>query len=279
MGPKLDNPGPDAALARLAADQHGVVTVAQLERIGIRRRGITRRLAAGRLHRVYRGVYAVGHTSLSHPGRWMAAVLAVGPNAVLSHLSAAALWRMLRPSGPIHVAVSTGSGRTGPRGIRLHRLVTLNERDVTRSLGIPVTTPSRTLHDLRRVLPPARVVAARREAEFLGLPLDSNTELDHTRSELEARFLRLCRRHRLPAPEVNVPVGPFLVDFLWRDRALVVEVDGFRAHGTRAAFEADRARDQRLKLLGYDVVRVTWRQLSEDPSSVAAMLRQLLRSR
>jgi very-short-patch-repair endonuclease len=119
-------------------------------------------------------------------------------------------------------------------------------------------------------------VAALRRAEFLRLPLCEQLEPDHTRSELESRFLALCRRHRLPTPEVNVRVGPFLVDFLWRARRLVVEVDGFRAHGTRSAFEADRARDTRLKLMGHDVFRFTWRQIVGEGSAVAATLRALL---
>ena len=109
------------------------------------------------------------------------------------------------------------------------------------------------------------------------LPIGEQLEPDHTRSELESRFLALCRRHRLPNPEVNVRVGQFLVDFLWRDRRLAVEVDGFETHGTRSAFEADRARDTQLMLLGHDVVRFTWRQIVGDPSAVASTPRALLR--
>jgi very-short-patch-repair endonuclease len=115
-----------------------------------------------------------------------------------------------------------------------------------------------------------------REAEYLGLPIDAGLQPDGTRSELEAKFLALCRMHRIPKPEVNVGVGPFTVDFLWPDRALIVELDGYRAHATRSAFEADRARDVELKLLGYQVVRFTWRQLLGDRAGVTGTLRELL---
>jgi very-short-patch-repair endonuclease len=139
-----------------------------------------------------------------------------------------------------------------------------------------VTNPARTLTDLRRVLPAAQFAAALREAEYLRLPIGDRFESDRTRSELEARFLALCRRHRLPQPEVNVRVGPFKVDFLWRDRRLIIEVDGWETHRTRSAFEADRARDVELELLGYTVVRLTHRRLVNEASRVARTLRALL---
>ncbi|HEY1238858.1 MAG TPA: DUF559 domain-containing protein [Solirubrobacterales bacterium] len=215
----------------------------------------------------------------------MAAVLACGNGAVLSHTSAGELWGMLRarhPPSPAavdihpHVTVPSGAGRRRP-GIVIHRSRTLDLTQVTRQLGIPVTTPSRTLIDLRRLLPQQKFAAALRQAEFLRLPIDTVLKPDHTRSELEARFLALCRRHRLPKPQVNVRIGSFIVDFLWPDQALVVEVDGYGAHGTRSAFEGDRARDLKLKLLGHEVVRFTWRRLKDDPTGVAGALRVLLR--
>jgi very-short-patch-repair endonuclease len=141
-----------------------------------------------------------------------------------------------------------------------------------------VTTPSRTLTDLRRLLPQPQFAAALRQAEYLGLPVDQQLGPDRTRSELEALFLGLCARRRLPKPEVNVEVGPFIADFLWPGARLVVELDGYRAHGTRSAFESDRDRDVQLKLLGYDVVRLTWRQLTSQPAQVARALRRLLRA-
>jgi very-short-patch-repair endonuclease len=215
----------------------------------------------------------------------MAAVLAYGPGGVLSHTSAARLWGMFRgqrgdadrdgrPS--IHVTVPSRAGRRRRNGVRLHRSETLGPGQVTHREGIPVTTPTRTLTDLRRILPQRQFAAALRQAEFLRLPIDERLEPDHTRSELETEFLRLCRRHRIPQPEVNVRVGPHLVDFLWREHRLIVELDGFRAHGTRSAFEADRARDIELKVMGYEVVRLTWRQLSVEPAKTAARLRALI---
>jgi very-short-patch-repair endonuclease len=153
----------------------------------------------------------------------------------------------------------------------------LDVSQTTRRLGIPVTTPSRTLADLRRTLPPKRFAAALREAEFLGLSIDPDLDPDGTRSDMEAAFLGLCRRHRLPKPEVNVRIGEFDVDFLWPERRLAVEVDGWDSHRTRAAFEADRARDLKLKLLGFDVLRFTWRQPRDHPAAVVTALRELMR--
>jgi very-short-patch-repair endonuclease len=283
---ELANTDPDALIARLAARQHGVVSAGQLARAGIHRQSLTRRVKAGRLHRVHRGVYAVGHRGLSKAGRWMTAVLACGDGAVLSHTSAGELWGMLRsrrPSFPagfdvdVHVTVPSEAGRQSRRGIKVHRSRTLLPGQTTRRLGIPVTTPSRTLADLRRVLPAKRFAAALREAEFLRLPIDPDLGPDGTRSDMEALFLGLCRRHRLPMPEANVRIDRFDVDFLWRDNRLAVEVDGWDSHRTRSAFEGDRARDLKLKLLGYEVVRFTWWQLTSDPSGVAAALRELLR--
>jgi very-short-patch-repair endonuclease len=216
----------------------------------------------------------------------MAAVLACGPGAVLSHTSAGELWGMLRSRRPpspaavdveVHITVPSEAGRRKRQGIVVHRSRTLSPDQVNDRFGIPVTSPSRTLEDLRRSLLPRRFAAARREAEFLGLPIHPDLTPDGTRSELEARFLALCRRHHLPQPLVNARVGSFTVDFLWPGPALIAEVDGYRAHGGREAFEADRARDTELKLLGYEVIRFTWRQVTEDPRAVAAALRALLR--
>ncbi len=139
-----------------------------------------------------------------------------------------------------------------------------------------MTNPARTLDDLHRVLPAEQFAAALREAEFLRLPIGDRFTPDGTRSELEARFLSICRRHRLPSPEVNVRLGPYTVDFLWRREYLVVEVDGWASHRTRSAFEADRARDAKLKLRGYEVLRFTYRQVGDDPDGVAAAVRAVL---
>jgi very-short-patch-repair endonuclease len=215
----------------------------------------------------------------------MAAVLACGPKAVLSHTSAAGLWgiepswaRSSQASSLPAISHVTVPGEAKSRkGIRVHRSQTLFPSGVTRRAGIPVTTPTRTLTDLRRLLPQPQFAAALRQAEYLGLPLDPVLDPDHTRSELEARFLALCRRHRLPRPGVNQRVASYVVDFLWREHRLIVELDGYESHGGSSAFEADRSRDAELKLLGYDVVRFTWRRIKTEPAAVASMLRRLLR--
>jgi very-short-patch-repair endonuclease len=278
MRPKVDIHGPDALVARVAGRQHGVVTTAQLQAAGLSWGGIKRRAAAGRLHRIHRRVYAVGHPHLSNEGEWLAAVLALGDGAVLSHRSAAALWGIARPTEVIDVTVSGTAGRAERRGINVHRSRTPLSSDCTRRTGIPVTKPSRTLEDLRRVASDKEFAAAVREAEFLRLPIGDRFAPDQTRSELEARLLRICRRHRLPKPMVNARVGRFTVDFLWSQQRLIVEVDGWESHRTRSAFESDRARDARLKILGFEVVRFTWRQIAHDSARVARTIRALLGS-
>jgi hypothetical protein len=142
-------------------------------------------------------------------------------------------------------------------GLALHRSSTLSVRHCTRRDGIPVTTPARTLADLRPLLSPAQFASALREAEFLRLPIGDQPETDGARTDLEDRMLAVCRRHRLPRPEV----------------------DGWDSHRTRSAFEEDRARDARLSALGYEVVRFTWRQLTRDQHAVAKTIRTLLRAR
>jgi len=141
--------------------------------------------------------------------------------------------------------------------------------------GIPVTNPTRTLLDLRGCVDAAELGRARRQAEVLGYRLDeaASIESDLTRSELERRFLRLCRRHRLPSPEVNARLGDHVVDFLWRRSGLIVETDGYRYHSGRAAFEHDHRRQARLAAAGYEVLRFTWRQVLDDPKEIAAILR------
>lgn len=282
MPEEVTKGGRDAAIARLAARQHGVVSTQQLRGQGLSPSAICDRLAAGRLHRIHRGVYAVGHPSLSNQGRWMGAVLACGPDAVLSHRSAAELWQML-PIGTrggaddppiVHVTILGEGKHRG--GIRVHRSRTLSPGDSTLRRGIPVTKPARTLEDLRRSFPRPVFAAALRQAEYLRLPIGHDLVADHTRSELEARFLALVRLRRFPRPEVNARVDRFVVDFLWRLERLIVEVDGWESHGTRSAFEDDRARDARLRLLGFDVLRFTWRQLEDDAPAVAKTIRALL---
>jgi very-short-patch-repair endonuclease len=277
---KGDNSDPDALIARVATNQYGVMSRSQLRSAGLSSTGVSRRIAAARLHRIHRGVYAVGHRNLGDEGMWMAAVLACGNGAVLSHRSAAALWGIRRPqTGPVDVTIPGTPGRKNRPGITLRRSTTLTASTCTTRRGIPVTTPARTLADLRPLLSPAQLASALREAEFRRLPIGDRGSGEGVRSELETRMLSLCRRHRLPRPEVNVSIDRYIVDFLWREAPLVVEVDGWEAHRTRSAFEQDRARDARLTLLGYEVIRFTWRQICRDPRGVAGILRALLRSR
>ena len=201
--------------------------------------------------------------------------------AVLSHRSAAELWGIMqRAIGPVHVTVPADSGRRTREGLIVHRSRTLNPENIAFIAGVRVTTAARTLADLRRGLSQELHQRATRRALDLGLisrdPSISETAL--TRSELERAFLRLCRRHRLPQPVVNARVGRYEVDFLWRDQRLVVETDGFRYHGSRDAFERDRARDADLQSRGFRVVRLTHRQLMNDPRKVARSIRGLLGS-
>jgi very-short-patch-repair endonuclease len=268
----------DEVIAKIAARQHGVVSAAQLALAGVSKVAASKRAKAGRLHRIHRGVYAVGHARLSFEGRCMAAALALGGGAVVSHQSAAALWGMLKPrGGPIHITLPGDGGRRRRRGITIHRSPSLIAGVSIRRNGIAVTKPARTLRDLHRTLPQPVYQHAVRKA--LDLRLISSAELKReeelTRSELEKLMLRLCRRHHLPRPEVNARLGSYEVDFLWRDQRVIVETDSWRHHGDRAAFEGDRARDARLQALGYRVLRFTWRQIQEVPDEVARTLRTL----
>jgi very-short-patch-repair endonuclease len=272
----------DGVIAKIAARQHGVISAAQLAFAGLPPHGVTRRMQAGRLHRLHRAVYAVGHTRLSFEGRCIAAVLALGDGAVISHHSAAAVWGMLKPhSGPIALTVPGDGGRRKRAGITIHRSRSLTASVTTRRDGIAVTRPARTLRDLHRTVPQPVYRRAVRRALDLRLisSEDFDQELDLTRSELERTFLRLCRRHRLPQPEVNGRVGRSEVDFLWRDQGVIAETDGFRHHGDRSAFERDRARDAHLQSLGFRVLRFTHRQLRDERSAVVAALRALLGQR
>lgn len=283
----------------MAEPQHGVVARRQILDAGVGRRIVERRLEAGRLHVVQRGVYAVGHRVLTREGQWMAAVLAAGPQAALSHRSAAALW-MLCSSTKLEVTVP--SGRTRP-GIMIHRAIVPAD-ELTTERGIPVTTVPRTLLDLAGLVPRHQVERAINEADVRRLhdPLSLADLLDRyprrrgaatirsilrdgvtvTRSELEARFLSCLRRSGLPLPEVNAPLhvaGRWIeCDCLWRDRGLIVELDGWAAHGTAAAFERDRARDRILQAHGWRLARITWRQLRDDGHAVAYDLSALLSS-
>jgi very-short-patch-repair endonuclease len=282
----------DSAIAEIADRQHGVITAKQLAAVGLGRAAISERARAGRIHRIHQGVYAVGHCRLSLHGRFMAAVLACAPGAVLSHVSAVVLWELLKPiDGPVHISVPTTSGRRKQRGIHLHRSPSLKPpadpspspsylqqeggrgRRVltTHRHNIPVTTVARTLEDLQRTsfLAPHLVRRATRQAELKGYRLEHLTT-DRTRSDLETLFLGIVRRHGLPHPEVNVKLGRWEVDFLWRSHNLVVETDFWAYHRGSIAFQDDHARDLDLRSAGFTVLRYDDTQLENEPDRVAA---------
>jgi hypothetical protein len=296
----------DRLVARLAAQQHGVVARRQLLRLGIGADAIDRRLRGDHLHRLFPGIYAVGHRAISTDGRLMAAVLAGGEQAVLSRRSAAALWGLIGPPGGAIEITTPHSTRSRP-GLCRHssRLAT---DEMTARHGIPVTTVSRTLFDLAGCAGIEVVERALREAEVLRLPerpglpvllarypkhrgAGRMARLLHrfsrlptgiSRSHLEDRFREVLVRAGLPQPETNVLLSVarqrYEVDFLWRAERVIVELDGHAVHGTRAAFESDRARDRRLQAAGWRVVRITWRQLEEDRSLLSDLRTVILAS-
>jgi len=246
-------------------------------------------------------VYAVGRKKVPREGRWQAAVLACGPGAVLSHRSAAALWGLLRDS-PATVDVTVpGRGRAGSGDIVVHNVRHLHRDDRRRRDHIPLTSVPRTLLDLAEVVPPRQLARAIDEAERLRLfdlrMLDELCKRSRgrrglrplaqalsryrpmaplTRSDLERLFFEMCEGAGLPQPAMNLSVLGHEVDASWLDQKVVVEVDSYEFHRTRAAFETDRIRDAALQCEGFRVLRVTDRRLKGDPNGVAKNLRTLL---
>jgi hypothetical protein len=267
----------DVRVAVVASRQHGVVTSAQLAEAGIDRFGIHRRVRAGRLHRLHRGVYAVGHRSLSWRGRWLAVVLAAGDGAALSHTSAAALWEFLRPiQGPIHVSLPAAVHRKSRPGLQIHRSRTLAPHHITRRHDIAVTTPARTIEDIRTAVEPYLFRRALRQAELGGHRVPHLGTVRGTRSDLELLFLGLCDDHDLPRPLVNSRVAGRRVDFFWPAHRLLVETDSWNYHRGSVAFEDDHDRDLALRARGISTRRYTGDQLEAAPDAVAADLRQAL---
>ena len=291
----------DRAIAARAGAQHGVIARDQLAGLGLSPDAIDRRVALGRLHVVHRGVYAVGHTVLGRTGRWMAAVLACGPDAALSHASAAALWGLHRGEPTIVDVTARRTGRSRP-GIRIHR--PRRPPEMTVRHGIRVTTPAHTILDMAAILTPSRLESVLNQAEIRELTdypslaalarahpghrgarrLQSTLSTyyagsDLDRSDLEILFVQLCRDNDLPRPRVNQHVHGKEVDFLFPARRLIVEIDSWRYHKTRRAFEEDRARDVLTTAAGYRTLRFTDRQLNEQATAVATAIETLLADR
>ncbi|MCX6386572.1 MAG: DUF559 domain-containing protein [Solirubrobacterales bacterium] len=281
-------------MARLATSQHGLVTSRQLAAIGVTYRSIGYQIAAGRLHPVHRGVYLVGHRAAPHNSRFRAAVLAVGADALLSHRCAGALWGLIdSPRGPVDVTV-VGRRPRKRDGIHLHRVGHLDRQDVDERDGIAVTAPARTVLDLATTASSATIERAAAQARILGLITTQSllaamqlapqhraipklrellaraNEPAFTRSVAERKMLDLLRSARIGPTATNVLVNGHEADFFWREERLIVEVDGYRYHGSREAFERDRKRDGAYVAAGYRVLRVTWRQLVEEPAAVVA---------
>jgi very-short-patch-repair endonuclease len=256
-------------VAAIAAGQHGIVTHPQLLRVGLTAKQVASWARRGRLIRVHRGVYAVGHLPPSQHARTMAALLACGSTAVLSHRSAAKLWGLIRYDGPIEVTAANTRRRTGVI-VHRHRLT---EHDVTRHWDLPVTTPARTLSDLAGTLPAATLTRAVNDARLRRL-LSVDDAPRPTRSALEDAFLAFVARHGLPLPEVNTIVAGYEVDMLWRPQRLIAELDGYETH--QFAFESDREKDADLLAAGHRVVRVTWERLNDQPAKEATRFHALL---
>lgn len=281
----------------LAERQHGVIARRQLLALGFSDKGIRHRLASGRLHRVHRGVYAVGRPSLGRHGRWMAAVLACGDEAVLSHSSAAALWQIgFEERDLIEVSIPSPYQRRRP-GLRIYRRPSLWSEDVTTRYGIPAITPVQTLLDLALRLDRRGIERCINEADKydlvhppelrralearggepgvaqLRLVLDRRT-FRLTKEELERRFLPLARKAGLPVPLTGQFVNEFEVDFYWPDLGLVVETDGLRYHRTPAEQARDRLRDQAHTAAGLTQLRFTHEQVRYEPEYVVKTLAQ-----
>ena len=283
----------------LAESQHGVVAMRQLLDLGIERGLVRKRVGRGLLIPLHRGVFALGHRRIGLRGEWIAAVLACGPGAVLSYGSAAHLWGIRGSRGLIEVTRISGHRR--PHGVHLHQTRSLPREDIRLEDGIPVTSLERTLLDVAARLDDRQLehdlVAADRSGRLrwdeLGRVLDEgrgrpglrrlrrvSRRVDpravDARSPLEVDFLALCREEGLTPPHVNVQVEGRLVDFLWPDRRVVVETDGYRYHHDRPAFERDHESTAALMAAGYTVLRATHRMLRRDPAPFLDLLSKSL---
>ncbi len=291
------------ALAEMAKRQHGVVSIRQLTGpLGYSRRSVSRAVAAGRLRPLYRGVFAVGHTAISSCGRCLAAVLACGPGSLLSHHSAAWLWGLSNHS-PAPYEVTTPIPRHGKSPLRVHHSRTLAGADRGLQREIPVTAVSRTLLDLVACTRPDRFQRYLERAEELDLldlaPIDDLLSRagghpgrgklrralvgyrppPFTRSEFERRFYAAVTAAGLPRPAVNFNVAGLELDLYWPEQRFAVELDVFETHGTRAAFQRDRQRQEDLLLDGIGMTRVTDKRFDREPEAVIARIARLLENR
>lgn len=280
------------ALAERARRQHGVVSIRQLRRLGFDKDAVRRAVEAGRLHPLYRGVYAVGHRRLTWEGHCLAAVLACAPGAVASHATAAWLWGILR-SRPERLDVTAASRRHRKQGVRLHYA---ELTDVDRAIrdGIPVTSLARTLLDVAASLPFDRLGKCIEEADKRGIfdlgPIDDLlarcsrhpgvTALHRalaayrpdpavTRSDVERDFRALVEDAGLPPPSMNFVVAGYELDAYWERERFGVELEVYETHGTRAAFERDGPRQEDLMLRGVETIRVSGTRLAREPATVA----------
>jgi very-short-patch-repair endonuclease len=291
-----------APLADLAEEQYGVVTYRQMRELGLSNGHIHRASKASRLRRVHRGVYAVGHKNLSRHGVALAAVLACGEGAVLSHRSAAWLWGFLPhfPSEPEVTVPSRGHHR---RGIRVHRSVAMPDRDRATFESIPVTSAVRTLFDLagavssrdrsravdrakrteRLDLAELDALIARRsrtvEARLLRDALALYRKPVHDRARSELLFVQALEEEGVDLPRLNCWVAKWEIDAYWEAERFAVEVDGWESHGSRQAFEEDRLRSEEMKLAGIDCIRISARRIEKEPRQVARNIRTLLAPR
>jgi predicted transcriptional regulator of viral defense system len=287
-------------LAELATRQFGVVATRQLDALGYSKSSVAKAARVGRLHRVHRGVYVVGHRTLTWHGRCMAAVLASYPS-VASHFSAAWLWGLLRYRPEIHV---TSRGiRRAQRTFATHS-ADLAHADLTRRDGIPVTSLSRTILDTAVTSRPRTVRRHIQLAEDLKVfdLREMNDLLERTkghrgqakvraalelydekpvftRSGLERRFLEIVREAGLPEPAMNIFVAGYEIDAYWADHRFGVELDVYETHGSRLSFEEDRERDDELLLAGIETTRVTGPRLDREPGAVVDSLRRHLARR
>jgi very-short-patch-repair endonuclease len=283
-------------LARLAGRSHGVVTRQELLNAGVTRHEIRQRVDTGALIRVHRAVFRVGHQAPSLEARYMAAVKACGEGSLLCGRAAAHLLGLVKrpPSLP---EVLTGTQRR-PRGVVTHHIRSSDPRDATEWRGVPVTTVPRTLIDLAAVLDAPALARAfheavvkhriKPEAVEAVLARRRNWPGAHTLrrviwggepvslSKLESSFIALLRRARLPLPSTNIPVGAYYVDCRWPDQRLTVELDSYRYHGTRYAWEMDIDRERQARARGDEFRRYTWRDVAEHPEPMIADLGTLL---